>query len=413
MTVIWFTTAIGPLEGSPLSLRFATYNASLNRSSVGGLVTDLSTPNNPQARRVAEIIQRVRPDVLLINEFDYDTAGQAAALFQQNYLSLAQDTTGSGAAADPIVFPQFFVAPSNTGVSSGVDFDGDGDLDDYGFGDFPGQFGMVVFSRHPINIASARTFREFLWQDMPANRIPDNFTALGRPSARLSSKSHWDLPINVAGRTIHLLASHPTPPVFDSATFDENGRRNADEIRFWADYVDPDRSAYIYDDAGVVGGLPVGARFVIVGDQNSDPFDGDSLSGAMDPLLMSPLVRSDFHPASAGGEEDSGLEGGINLGHAGDPAEDTADFGSPPGNLRVDYVLPSNGLLAVGGGVFWPQRGDAYLPLISASDHRLVYVDLVVVSEPATCWMLGVAMGYGAAVRFRRHSSVKPENRPS
>ncbi len=41
-------------------------------------------------------------------------------------------------------------------------------------------------------------------------------------AARLSSKSHWDVPINVNGRVLHVLASHPTPPVFDGPE-DRNG----------------------------------------------------------------------------------------------------------------------------------------------------------------------------------------------
>ena len=53
-------------------IRFATFNTSLNRDSAGKLITDLSTPDNEQAQAVAEIIQRTNPDVLLLNEFDYD-----------------------------------------------------------------------------------------------------------------------------------------------------------------------------------------------------------------------------------------------------------------------------------------------------------------------------------------------------
>ena len=37
-------------------VRFATFNASLNRSFEGQLIADLSTPGNAQARTVAEII---------------------------------------------------------------------------------------------------------------------------------------------------------------------------------------------------------------------------------------------------------------------------------------------------------------------------------------------------------------------
>jgi len=361
-------------------IRFATYNASLNRNGAGQLISNLSTPDHLQARRVAETVQRVRPDVLLINEFDFDAQGKAADLFQQNYLSLGQDTTGAGTPAAPIDYPFHFVAASNTGVSSGVDFDGDGRIDDFGFGRFPGQFGMVVYSRLPIDTAQVRTFREFLWKDMPGNRIPANFTQTGIDHARLSSKSHWDLPIRVGAETVHLLASHPTPPVFDDPIFDENGRRNADEIRFWGDYVDPDASDYIVDDTGRSGGLADSSRFVIVGDQNADPLDGDSFPGAVDPFVVNPRINHTRTPASAGGVEEAAIEGGPNTHQRGNPAWDTADFGSP-GNLRVDYVLPSANLTIAESAVFWPTRADPYRPLLSASDHRLVYVD-VIVPEP-------------------------------
>jgi hypothetical protein len=53
------------------TVRFATFNASVNRNAEGELVGDLSTGTDPQLRNVAEIIQRARPDVLLVNEFDF------------------------------------------------------------------------------------------------------------------------------------------------------------------------------------------------------------------------------------------------------------------------------------------------------------------------------------------------------
>ena len=72
------------------TVRFATFNASLNRDAAGQALTDLSTPGNAQADAVAEIIQRARPDILLINEFDF-YAGRRSSLeaFQDNYLAVA------------------------------------------------------------------------------------------------------------------------------------------------------------------------------------------------------------------------------------------------------------------------------------------------------------------------------------
>src|SRR5256885_17149185 len=91
-------------------LRFATFNASLNRDKAGQLLHDLSTPDDPQIQNVAEIIQRVNPDVLLINEFDYDSLDRATVLFQKNYLSVPHN------GSTPIDFRYHYTGPVNTGI---------------------------------------------------------------------------------------------------------------------------------------------------------------------------------------------------------------------------------------------------------------------------------------------------------
>lgn len=376
----------GATTDRPSDVRFATFNASLNRFNEGDLVANLSTGDDVQAQAVAEIIQRTRPDVLLINEFDYDADGLAAAYFQTNYLSVSQN------GADPIEYPYVFQAPSNTGIPSGFDFNNDGTIgggdDAYGFGFFPGQFGMLVLSRYPILDHKARTFQNFLWADMPGALLPDDLTTK-EPADwyspdelgvfRLSSKSHWDVPIRVGGRIIHALVSHPTPPVFDGDE-DRNGLRNHDEIRFWSDYVTPGSGHYIYDDAGRRGGIR-GGSFVIMGDQNADPFDGDSVNGAITQLLDNRRINDPL-PSSDGGPEQAALQGDANATHVGDPAYDTADFADAnPGNLRVDYVLPSKQLKVRDAGVFWPVAADPLFDLVGvfpfpSSDHRLVWVDI-------------------------------------
>ena len=372
----------------PTPVRFATFNASLNRSNAGDLITDLSTPDNEQAQKIAEIIQRTQPDVLLINEFDYDEQGTAAQLLLNNYLAVSQN------GATPVSYTYSFVAPANTGVQSGFDLDNDGAVggpgDAFGFGFFPGQYGMVLYSRYPINPADIRTFQNFLWQDMPDALLPDDpntaepadwYAAEEKAVLRLSSKSHWDVPINVNGHVIHVLASHPTPPVFDGAE-DRNGTRNHDEIRFWADYITPEQSAYIYDDeddpAQPSGGLAPEASFVIMGDLNADPFDGDSTNNAVNQLLDHQRVNTSVTPASLGGPEQALLQGEANAQHQGNPAYDTADFNdAASGNLRADYVLPSTDLSIVDAEVFWPLSTDPLYDLVLASDHRLVWVDVV------------------------------------
>jgi hypothetical protein len=380
-------SAAAPVASGVSQVRFATFNASLNRNFEGQLRSDLSTPNNAQASAVAEIIQRVRPDVLLINEFDFDPV--ALGLFQQNYLAVPHN----GAA--PIAYGYSFIAPSNTGVPSGFDLDNNGMVggpnDALGFGFFEGQFGMAVLSRYPIDTAGVRTFQKFLWKDMPGARLPDDpntaapadwYSPAELAIFRLSSKSHWDLPIEIGKKTMHFLVSHPTPPVFDGPE-DRNGTRNFDEIRLWADYITPGKSGYIYDDAGTSGGLKPGSLFVIAGDQNSDPLDGDSIPGAIQQLIEHPLVNTKLTPSSPGAVEQAALQGGANATHRSDPAFDTADFLDVPGpgNLRADYVLPRKNIELVDAGVFWPLSTDPLFALVGvfpfpSSDHRLVWIDV-------------------------------------
>jgi 3-phytase len=389
------------------SFRFATFNASVNRNADGQLLQELSNGDDPQLRNVAEIIQRARPDVLLVNEFDFVPDQQAARLFQRNYLSVPQN----GARA--IQFPYRFVAPSNTGIASGKDLDNNGQVvtqpgsglygnDSFGFGEFPGKFGMAVYSQERIDYKNVRTFQHFLWKDMPGALLPDD-SGTAAPQDwysqdelsvfRLSSKSHWDLPLKLhGGRRVHFLVSHPTPPVFDTAE-DRNGKRNHDEIRFWADYINPAASDYIYDDEGRTGGLRPGAHFVIAGDENADPFDGDSVDFAIRQLVNNPRINTGVTPTSPGGPQQAQLQGGANASHVGNPAFDTADFAdTTPGNLHADYVLPDSGIDIRDGFVFWPLNSDPLFPLVGtfsfallpdgngfpSSDHRLVAVDLAI-----------------------------------
>ncbi len=362
------------------TVRVATFNISFHRKSEGLLKKRLASGKGLNFSRTAEIIQRVNPDVILLNEFDYDQTGAGIASFESKFLAIGQN------GQPPIEFQYRFFAPVNTGVDSGVDLDDDGTLgtptDAFGYGVFPGQYGMVVLSKFPIESDQVRSFQKFLWKDMPGAVWPivpqtgePFYSNAAMEVFRLSSKSHWDVPINVGNNTIHLLASHPTPPAFDGAE-DRNGKRNHDEIRLFADYISGDCD-YLYDDKGDRGGLADGSHFIIVGDQNADPNDGDSHRGAAKLLIDHPLVNSSFTPRSTGGTKYSQLQGGKNDSQTGDPSEDTADFGDHNvGNLRIDYCLPSRTLKVTGSGVFWPAPGEDGAGLVKATDHRLVWIDV-------------------------------------
>ena len=343
---------------------------------------------NPQARAAAQIIQRVRPDILVLSEIDhdYDAADQGLDLNARRFAT-AYLATG----ANPIDYPYTFAAPNNTGILSGFDLDSNGVIagdaergdrahgdDSFGFGLYPGQYSMAVLSRFPILAEQARTFQKFLWKDLPDNHIPEGyFSPEVLEVFRLSSKSHWDVPVQIGRDTLHLFVSHPTPPVFDGQE-DKNGRRNFDEIKFWVAYLGNGEA--LYDDDGGRGGFGSEAPFVILGDLNAYP---DSPEGVYDDmpaiaqLLGHPRIQDTGSLATSRGALQR--RGEYQGGKPGPPRFLERATARWAGGVRVDYVLPSTNLIVRGGGVFWlSQEEDAEgLALAEqASDHHLVWIDV-------------------------------------
>ena len=380
--ILWTVPVAYPVRAqSSRTVRIATFNASLNQCLdgrenpclAGGLTISLDNKQLRQPRQIAEVIQRVAPDIVLLNEFNYDAAAVAATRFQTNFLSVGQNVSQHPKGPAPAIeYPYRFLAPTNTGVHSGYDLNNDGRIDStpgdaayagdaFGFGQFEGRYGMLLLSKFPIERKAVRTFQKFLWKDMPDAKLPDNPGVAGNRNwysaeelsvLRLSSKSHWDVPIRIDDQLIHVLASHPTPPVFDGVE-DRNGRRNDDEIRLWADYLTPEKASYLVDDGGKRGGLSRQESFVILGDLNADPTRGDQIHGAIQQLLQHARIRGENPP----------------LSETGSPL--TSTFG-----LRVDYVLVSRNLSSVRSGVFWPDEQAPLASLLEATDHRMVWVDV-------------------------------------
>jgi hypothetical protein len=363
------------------TVTFATFNVSMEAQNYlpkgepgdGTVLAKLlQTDSQPQIRNIAHIIQLIRPDVLLLNEFDYIADSEMGVkAFIRNYLHNAQGD------AKPIDYPYFYYSTVNTGSPSPYDLDNDGiasgvGADAWAFGFYPGQYGMLLLSKYPIAHEKVRTFQQFKWKDMPG--FLPTLKADGSPwyseqawqEFPLSSKSHWDIPLLVNGKTVHVLASHPTPPVFDGPE-NRNGIRNHDEIRFWIDYLTPAKAGYIYDDKGQTGGLAEGNSFVLLGDQNaSADGEGDALGDAIVKLVSHPRINNSQVPQSKGGAEHS-------------PDNPLARFHTAAWRMRADYVLPSKSGFAIkDSGVFWPEKADALYPLVgsrgASSDHRLVWV---------------------------------------
>lgn len=352
---VWFAAFVLFPNALPAAdtIRVATFNTELQRKGPGLLLRDIQAGKDEQVAAVVKVIARVNPDVIALQGIDWD--------YDRHALNALADQLGDAGAN----YPHRFALQPNSGLATGLDMDGDGRRggpgDTQGFGYFTGQGGIAVLSRLPIT--GAQDLSALLWREVPKANLPVGAVGAPFPSQevqkiqRLSNTGHWILTLQLPGsETLSLLTFHATPPAFDGPER-RNVLRNADEIRLWRQVLD-----------GAFGPFP-SQRYVIAGDANLDPVDGDGDRSAILELLSDPRI-SDPSPSSDGGHAAS------DQGHGGPGALDTVDWPAP-GRLRVDYVLPSADLTVTGSGVYWPAPGTpGHEQAVRASRHRLVWVDL-------------------------------------
>ncbi|WBU58403.1 endonuclease/exonuclease/phosphatase family protein [Paracoccus sediminicola] len=344
MTAAWAAALLAPLFlcGAACSetIRVASYDPGLTRKGPGLLLRDLRSGDDSQIGAVVSVITGARPDILLLTGIDWDH--ERAALSE--FAALLRES-----GAD---YPHLLALRPNSGLPSGADLDGDGRLgeaeDAQGWGSFTGQNAMALLSRFPLG--EVTDYSDLLWRDLPGNLMGDALSPSAAQVQRLSDSGHWAVEI-LTEPPLYLLAFSAAPPVFDGPE-DRNGRRNHDEIAFWKDH------------------LP-SQPFVLAGNANLDPLDGEGRHKAIRELLADPRLQ-DPVPRSAGASAASDPD------HRGDPALDTVDWpDGAPGNLRVSYVLPSADLRLSGAATVWPAPGTRAAETVArASDHRMVWVDV-------------------------------------
>ncbi|SOC08228.1 hypothetical protein SAMN05877809_104262 [Rhodobacter sp. JA431] len=300
------------------------------------MLQQLERGQDPQIEAALAVISEAAADILLLTNLDWDYHGETLGALQARLAGQGLDYL-------------FAFAPQpNTGVDTGVDLDGNGRFgearDAQGYGWFTGQHGMALLSRFPIEAEAAQDFSTLLWRDVPQNQISGAALPEGAEDVlRLSSTAHWDVPVQTPEGVLHLWAYAATPPVFDGPE-DRNGRRNADENRFWLHYLN-----------GTLRQQPALEPFVLLGLANLDPNRGEGQRGAILDLLTDPRLQD---PAPTG---------------PGAPASNptaTADFGESIGPLRVDYILPAADLTVLDAGLIWPA------PAQKGVKRALLWVDL-------------------------------------
>ncbi len=307
-------------------MRIATFNSELIRKGPGLLLRDILKGKDPQIAAFKTVLVEIRPDIIALQGIDHDLRSTALH-------ALADDLAQAG-----LDYPYRFTAAPNAGQATGLDLNGNGKLgdadDNHGYGRFNGMGGMAVLSRYPIQQDRIEDYTPLLWRDLQGHIYPmQDGAPFGGVQVfethRLSSRGHWVVPVTVPDiGPVRLMTFHASPPVYDGAE-DRNGRRNHDEVAFWLDYLRRDDNT---------------APFAILGTANTDPARGDGRPEAITALLAHPRLQNPFDDSP------------------------TADFRDPvPGDLRVDYLLPSSGWRVVDHGM---------VSAPDASRHSLLWVDV-------------------------------------
>lgn len=348
-------------------LRVATLNADLTDSSLEDLLDSLKGGADAEARAVAETAQLNAPDVLVVTGISYDEDEQIAETFNEQYLGRSQN------GEDALDYPYVYTDETNSGLDSGADLDGDGQIggpgDAFGYGNYTGEHSMAIFSTQPIVTDEVRTFQSFLWDDMPENGMPeDDYSDVERSIMRLACATVWDVPVETeGGEHLHLVAT-TKPEIGDDVEMDAD--RGDDQRRMLADYISGD-GWYIYDDEGEEGGLHPDDDFVVVGQPANKTAELDE---DLETLLKSPFLQ-DPEPEAVTEQPLSTRPGADDS----DPLATRSVSGGP--DVRASYTLPSNTVDVSGSGVFWPGRDEFGFDLVDPSEdaspeNRLVWVDL-------------------------------------
>lgn len=365
-------------------LRVAHYN--VMEMSTDKLLASASS----QAGAFTQIIALEHPDIVELEEIEFDITGYPTTgtpgaprttmpgtfvLDRGDDHPAAQNARRIAdrvAAIDPAVtFADAFQTTGNSGFRWTGSTNGNDSFYLRGWGEYPGRFNTVVLSKYPIVADQVRVIHDYPWKQLPGNLIAQLQTDLNTTvpdGFPLFEKSLNIIPVDLgAGGILYLVCHHPTSP---PAIFDPiDPYRNRDELVAL--------DLFVKGQLPGVDPLPAGARFLVIGDLNGDPFDGSNMAPGITNLLASSALVPRFPEGP--GTRGTHPERKTWLSGCGKNDGTTVADPTTKSQLQLDYMLPSTTIgAAVDMGMFWPDfRTDraGFDLSCHGSDHHLIYGD--------------------------------------
>ena len=243
---------------------------------------------NPQLAQAVAVLKKLKPDLLSINEMQYDLPGVPNASFTSTGQNMMALTTLMGWKPLGISFD-----PANTGLLARPQADGtyptdttDPQFEPYSdpinYGIFPAEYATAGASRFPI--VRKLVFQDLKWAKFRPDRKVEGFLdAFGEPLKRetteLFDKNFTDAVLNIQGKEVHFILFHTVPSFDFGKEGSPNIERNGDQLAFLEWYLTGKTEFEVPADLGIEP-LAQGALFVAVGDWNTDVVRNPSNPGS-------------------------------------------------------------------------------------------------------------------------------------
>lgn len=226
---------------------------------------------NTQLKAATNIVKSLSPDILSINEMQYDlpnipnkkyqTEGQnpefLAKIFGIDFKSTAFYPANTGTNSKP-KNGEYILHPTAEDRAHYADL--------VNFGLFPGQYSMAGIFKYPIK--RIKNYSQLPWKSFNRNLDLSKYTdGNGNPLPKnmsLFDKNFIDVTLDVDGKNVHVILFHTVPAFGFGNKKTPNFERNKDQIKFLSWYLTAEKTEY--------GITPIKDKtFIAMGDWNVDP----------------------------------------------------------------------------------------------------------------------------------------------
>ncbi len=284
-----------------------------------------------------EILKKLNPDILSINEIQFDKVAVPNKNFNSEGENFNKLLKISG-----LDFLDKTFNEANTGKNSRTDDIGNYVLkpnqdqrsklaDKVNFGMFPGQYSTAGAFKYKILkkvVITDLKWKDFnpdvdltKYKDMSGEPLPEDM--------ELFDKNFSDITLDIQGKDVHIILLHTVPAYGFGNPHSPNIKRNHDQLEFLKWYLTR-KSKFKYQ--GEIKPLKENSTFIAMGDWNVDPKSKNLGAKVINELASTfKLWQGDYVPTY--------------IGQSFSPGEFKA---------QLDYILMSNNILVSNSGVYLP-----------------------------------------------------------